>query len=169
LGARTTPAGTAHIMGDYQHDKRICVYPAYLNSTLTVAQGRKIPAYLATENPSAHEVYESAMRLGLKCQLEVRLVPASAHGTEAGGGAAVGWRCRQVQGGCGGDAEAAAAWLRCRTRATRATTWCGGASAWSSRTRTARRPTKNAPHVRPLTRNAHAGLQRCVAAFGAPR
>jgi signal recognition particle subunit SEC65 len=58
-------------MGEYKVDKRVCVYPAYLNSTLTVREGRRIPAVLATENPSAHEVYESAMRLGFKCALEV--------------------------------------------------------------------------------------------------
>lgn len=58
-------------MGEYKVDRRVCVYPAYLSSTLTVAEGRRIPAALATENPSAHEVYESAMRLGFKCALEV--------------------------------------------------------------------------------------------------
>jgi len=55
-------------------DKRIIVYPAYINSKFTVKEGRRIPAPLACENPSAHEVMESVMRLGFKCDLEVSLI-----------------------------------------------------------------------------------------------
>ena len=50
-------------------------HPAYINSKFTVKEGRRIPASLACENPSSHEIMESVMRMGYtgKSDLEVRL------------------------------------------------------------------------------------------------
>eukprot|EP00959_Pyramimonas_sp_CCMP1952_P024578 516060-Pyramimonas_sp.AAC.2 len=53
-------------------DRRVVIYPPYLNSKLTVKEGRRIPADLACEHPSCHEVFESVLRLNFKAQLEVR-------------------------------------------------------------------------------------------------
>mmetsp|Transcript_28662 Transcript_28662/g.54895 ORF Transcript_28662/g.54895 Transcript_28662/m.54895 type:complete len:142 (+) Transcript_28662:194-619(+) len=55
---------------EHKHDRRVIVYPAYLNSKLTVREGRRIPASLATDNPSTHEVMESVLRLGFKAEIE---------------------------------------------------------------------------------------------------
>ena len=53
-------------------DRRIIIYPPYLNSKLKVREGRRIPVELACENPSCHEVFESVLRLNFKAQLEVK-------------------------------------------------------------------------------------------------
>eukprot|EP00240_Pyramimonas_obovata_P011148 CAMPEP_0118932324 /NCGR_PEP_ID=MMETSP1169-20130426/9865_1 /TAXON_ID=36882 /ORGANISM="Pyramimonas obovata, Strain CCMP722" /LENGTH=144 /DNA_ID=CAMNT_0006874965 /DNA_START=55 /DNA_END=489 /DNA_ORIENTATION=+ len=51
-------------------DRRVIIYPPYLNSKLKVKEGRRIPVELACENPSCHEVFESVLRLNFKAVLE---------------------------------------------------------------------------------------------------
>jgi signal recognition particle subunit SRP19 len=49
----------------------ICIYPAYLNSKKTLAEGRKIPAKLAVENPTLNEIKDVLVNAGLTIELEV--------------------------------------------------------------------------------------------------
>lgn len=46
------------------------IYPCYLDKTLTVAQGRKIPKEKACDKPTAKEVFDICTYLKLKCILE---------------------------------------------------------------------------------------------------
>jgi signal recognition particle subunit SRP19 len=46
------------------------LYPAYLDKTLTVAQGRRIPKEKACDKPSAREILDICNFLKLKCVLE---------------------------------------------------------------------------------------------------
>ncbi|KAK3238138.1 hypothetical protein CYMTET_51830 [Cymbomonas tetramitiformis] len=55
---------------EHQHDKRVVIYTSYLNSKLTVKEGRRIPKDLATENPHPLEIYESCATLKLNAELE---------------------------------------------------------------------------------------------------
>jgi signal recognition particle subunit SRP19 len=52
----------------------VCVYPAYLNSKRTLAQGRKLPAKLAVENPTIGEIRDVLVNAGLQVELEVNKV-----------------------------------------------------------------------------------------------
>jgi signal recognition particle subunit SRP19 len=46
------------------------IYPVYLNSKKTVAQGRRIPLDKAVDAPTVNEIYEVCKYLGYECVLE---------------------------------------------------------------------------------------------------
>ncbi|XP_008832532.1 signal recognition particle 19 kDa protein [Nannospalax galili] len=51
-------------------DRFICIYPAYLNNKKTIAEGRRIPISKAVENPTATEIQDVCMAVGLNAFLE---------------------------------------------------------------------------------------------------
>lgn len=59
------------ITDEYQFDKRLQVYPAYLNAKLQLVQGRKIPKEMAVDNPHVREIYEACVELKLDADIEV--------------------------------------------------------------------------------------------------
>mmetsp|Transcript_12592 Transcript_12592/g.35376 ORF Transcript_12592/g.35376 Transcript_12592/m.35376 type:complete len:150 (-) Transcript_12592:649-1098(-) len=56
-------------MGD--HDKRVIIYPSYINKKLKISEGRRIPVTKACEDPTAQEIFDSVTRdLKLQAELE---------------------------------------------------------------------------------------------------
>ncbi len=55
--------------------KRVVVWPAYLDSTLSRGEGRKIPRREAVRRPRPEEIVEAAKRLGLNPVLEEARYP----------------------------------------------------------------------------------------------
>ena len=49
---------------DYR-GKRIVIYPAYLDSSLSRKEGRRVPRSLAVHNPRIEEIVKAAEELGL--------------------------------------------------------------------------------------------------------
>lgn len=49
----------------------ICIYPLYLNSKKTLAEGRRIKKEKAVENPTSQEIFDILQHAGLNCKLEV--------------------------------------------------------------------------------------------------
>eukprot|EP01111_Echinosteliopsis_oligospora_P002321 TRINITY_DN1341_c0_g1_i2.p1 TRINITY_DN1341_c0_g1~~TRINITY_DN1341_c0_g1_i2.p1 ORF type:complete len:135 (-),score=37.30 TRINITY_DN1341_c0_g1_i2:29-433(-) len=47
------------------------LYPAYINSKLTEAEGRRIPKDKCAENPNIAEMYEVIKQTGLPCEPEI--------------------------------------------------------------------------------------------------
>ena len=47
------------------------IYPIYMNSKKTIAEGRRLPVNKGVENPTAVELYEVCKYLGLPTELEV--------------------------------------------------------------------------------------------------
>jgi signal recognition particle subunit SRP19 len=47
------------------------VYPAYINSQLTKEQGRRLSKAHCVDNPTAAEIYQSALHLGFQTNLEM--------------------------------------------------------------------------------------------------
>ena len=62
-----TPAGGASRM----NNDWLFIYPVYLNSKKTEAQGRKIPKERAAENPTTAEVAEICRYFNLSYEIEV--------------------------------------------------------------------------------------------------
>nr|XP_040052087.1 signal recognition particle 19 kDa protein [Gasterosteus aculeatus aculeatus] len=56
-------------------DRFICVYPIYINSKKTLAEGRRIPAEKAVENPSCAEIRDVLMAAGLNVYVENKMHP----------------------------------------------------------------------------------------------
>uniref|UniRef100_A0A7S0YF51 Signal recognition particle 19 kDa protein n=1 Tax=Polytomella parva TaxID=51329 RepID=A0A7S0YF51_9CHLO len=56
-------------------DKRIILYPHYITSGKTVAEGRRIPSNLACSNPNVIEMYECCRALSIPCQIEGKTYP----------------------------------------------------------------------------------------------
>ncbi|EFJ39771.1 hypothetical protein VOLCADRAFT_78252 [Volvox carteri f. nagariensis] len=56
-------------------DRRVIVYPQYLDSTKTVAEGRRIPKTLACEDPFTNELYDCCKLLKLESQIEAKHYP----------------------------------------------------------------------------------------------
>ncbi|CAL5221226.1 g3378 [Coccomyxa viridis] len=56
-----------------EHDKRVVIYPAYIDVKKTVAQGRRVSKSKACENPTAMEVVDCCnMGLKLRAELEAK-------------------------------------------------------------------------------------------------
>ncbi|KAK9794928.1 hypothetical protein WJX73_010067 [Symbiochloris irregularis] len=54
-----------------EHDRRVIIYPAYINSKRTVAQGRRIPKEKACEDPTAPEIVDCVVKgLNIPGELE---------------------------------------------------------------------------------------------------
>lgn len=51
----------------------ICIYPAYINSKKTIAQGRKIAKERCVENPTHQEIRDVLVAAGLKVGVENKL------------------------------------------------------------------------------------------------
>jgi signal recognition particle subunit SRP19 len=51
-------------------DRWICIYPAYLNSKKTIAEGRRIPLAKAIENPNYQEIRDVLAAAGLTVGVE---------------------------------------------------------------------------------------------------
>ena len=62
---------TATKMMDPEKKKWSVLYPVYLNSKKTAAEGRKIAKTKACENPTPQEISMLRKHLGFKCELEV--------------------------------------------------------------------------------------------------
>ncbi|KAK5647154.1 hypothetical protein RI129_002046 [Pyrocoelia pectoralis] len=54
-------------------DRWICIYPAYINSKKTLAQGRKIAKEKCVENPTHQEMRDVLVAAGLKVGVENKL------------------------------------------------------------------------------------------------
>uniref|UniRef100_A0A3B5LZK5 Signal recognition particle 19 kDa protein n=1 Tax=Xiphophorus couchianus TaxID=32473 RepID=A0A3B5LZK5_9TELE len=53
----------------------ICVYPIYINSKKTLAEGRRIPTEKAVENPSCAEVRDVLTAAGMNVYVENKMHP----------------------------------------------------------------------------------------------
>lgn len=53
----------------------ICIYPLYINSKKTLAEGRKLPKEKCVENPTAQEIRDVLVAAGLKVGVENKLHP----------------------------------------------------------------------------------------------
>jgi signal recognition particle subunit SEC65 len=62
-------------MMDPEKKKWSVLYPVYINSKKTAADGRKIAKTKACENPTAQEIFDVCKHLGFKCELEVPDLP----------------------------------------------------------------------------------------------
>lgn len=56
----------------FEHDKRVIIYPNYLDNRKTVAEGRRIPKELACEAPNALEILDCVTK-GLKLEAEAEM------------------------------------------------------------------------------------------------
>eukprot|EP00244_Chara_vulgaris_P003254 TRINITY_DN1586_c0_g2_i2.p1 TRINITY_DN1586_c0_g2~~TRINITY_DN1586_c0_g2_i2.p1 ORF type:complete len:162 (+),score=37.50 TRINITY_DN1586_c0_g2_i2:24-509(+) len=52
------------------HSKWNVIYPIYINSKKTLAEGRKISKSKAVENPTVNEIYDCCLFLKLPCHVE---------------------------------------------------------------------------------------------------
>lgn len=57
-------------------DSRLCIYPCYLNSTLSTSKGRKIPKSKAVEDPTTPQIYDIVQKiLQLPAEMERKRHP----------------------------------------------------------------------------------------------
>ncbi|XP_038559313.1 signal recognition particle 19 kDa protein [Micropterus salmoides] len=56
-------------------ERFICIYPVYINSKKTLAEGRRIPAEKAVENPSCSEIRDVLTAAGMNVYMENKLHP----------------------------------------------------------------------------------------------
>ncbi|KAJ4439762.1 signal recognition particle 19 kDa protein [Periplaneta americana] len=54
-------------------ERWICIYPAYINSKKTLAEGRRIPKDKAVENPTHQEIRDVLAAAGMKVGVENKL------------------------------------------------------------------------------------------------
>ncbi|XP_026322144.1 signal recognition particle 19 kDa protein [Hyposmocoma kahamanoa] len=56
-------------------ERWICIYPAYLNSKKTLAEGRRLPKKYCVENPTHQEIRDVLVTTGLRVGVENKLYP----------------------------------------------------------------------------------------------
>ncbi|KAF5905320.1 signal recognition particle 19 kDa protein, partial [Clarias magur] len=56
-------------------NRYLCIYPAYINSKKTLAEGRRIPTEKAVENPSCAEIKDVLTAAGMNVRVENKLYP----------------------------------------------------------------------------------------------
>nr|XP_021187545.2 signal recognition particle 19 kDa protein [Helicoverpa armigera] len=56
-------------------ERWVCIYPAYLNSKKTLAQGRKLSKSYCVENPTHQEIRDVLVAAGLRVGVENKLYP----------------------------------------------------------------------------------------------
>lgn len=56
-------------------DRMLCIYPAYINSKKTIAEGRRISKNKACENPTYNEIKDVCGAIGLKPVVESKSYP----------------------------------------------------------------------------------------------
>lgn len=59
----------------FEHDKRIIIYPNYINSRMSVAEGRRVPVPKACEDPTIQEILDSLKHLKLPAEPENKAYP----------------------------------------------------------------------------------------------
>jgi signal recognition particle subunit SRP19 len=66
-----TPVGAFNSTKKHSDQSRwICIYPTYLNSKKSVAEGRRVPMKCCVENPTCTEIRDVLQHAGLNCLLE---------------------------------------------------------------------------------------------------
>lgn len=60
---------------DYPHDKRIVIYPSYINSKASLPEGRKVGLQHCVEHPTLPEILEVIKHLGLDAVPEDKTYP----------------------------------------------------------------------------------------------
>ncbi|XP_070760555.1 signal recognition particle 19 kDa protein [Enoplosus armatus] len=66
----------AHLTENSADKERfICIYPVYINSKKTLAEGRRIPAEKAVENPSCAEIRDVLTAAGVNVYVENKMHP----------------------------------------------------------------------------------------------
>ncbi|KAJ8285235.1 hypothetical protein GJAV_G00024500 [Gymnothorax javanicus] len=66
----------AHLTTNPANKERfLCIYPAYVNSKKTIAEGRRIPSEKAVENPTCAEIQDVLAAAGLKVLYENKMYP----------------------------------------------------------------------------------------------
>ncbi|KAL4660893.1 signal recognition particle 19 kDa protein [Arapaima gigas] len=56
-------------------ERFLCVYPAYINSKKTIAEGRRIPTEKAVENPTCCEIRDVLTAAGMNVFVENKMYP----------------------------------------------------------------------------------------------
>jgi len=62
-------------MVDTVTDRRVVVYPAYLDSSKTTAEGRRIAREKAVQGPTIEEIAQAATKVGFACEPEDKAYP----------------------------------------------------------------------------------------------
>jgi signal recognition particle subunit SRP19 len=57
----------------FNNSSWICIYPAYINSKKTLAEGRRIPKEKAVDNPTHQEIRDVLVAAGLKVGVENKI------------------------------------------------------------------------------------------------
>ncbi|KAG7481451.1 hypothetical protein MATL_G00066840 [Megalops atlanticus] len=66
----------AHLTKNPANRERfMCLYPAYLNSKKTLAEGRRIPIEKAVENPTCAEIRDVLAAAGVNVEVENKMYP----------------------------------------------------------------------------------------------
>nr|ACO14206.1 Signal recognition particle 19 kDa protein [Esox lucius] len=56
-------------------ERFICIYPAFINSKKTLAEGRRIPTEKAVENPTCAEIRDVLTAAGMNVYVENKMYP----------------------------------------------------------------------------------------------
>ncbi|XP_009860548.2 signal recognition particle 19 kDa protein-like [Ciona intestinalis] len=64
-------------------ERFLCIYPAYLNSKKTLAEGRRIPKKSGCENPTFGEIKDVCVAAGLKPLVESKFYPRELYKSDA--------------------------------------------------------------------------------------
>uniref|UniRef100_A0A6U5NHV4 Signal recognition particle 19 kDa protein n=1 Tax=Calcidiscus leptoporus TaxID=127549 RepID=A0A6U5NHV4_9EUKA len=73
--AEMTAASSSRAFDEHHHDRRVIIYPIYINSKAKIVDGRRIGAKHCVDNPTLQEILDVLKHLGLECELEDKMYP----------------------------------------------------------------------------------------------
>lgn len=62
---------------EYHKDRRIALYPEYLDAGLTIQEGRRVPKKVACEHPTAKEMADCCVHLKLPVEVQDKMFSRS--------------------------------------------------------------------------------------------
>uniref|UniRef100_A0A7S0LUE8 Signal recognition particle 19 kDa protein n=1 Tax=Coccolithus braarudii TaxID=221442 RepID=A0A7S0LUE8_9EUKA len=71
-------ASSSRAFDEHHHDRRVIIYPIYINSKAKITDGRRIATSHCVENPTLQEILDVLEVLGLECELEDKRYPRDA-------------------------------------------------------------------------------------------
>mmetsp|Transcript_24422 Transcript_24422/g.53270 ORF Transcript_24422/g.53270 Transcript_24422/m.53270 type:complete len:101 (+) Transcript_24422:274-576(+) len=82
--SEASAASSSGVFNDYPHDRRIIIYPIYINAKAKIVEGRRIGVKYCVDQPTLQEILDVLEHLGFEAEVEVHIgsflrVPGSCH------------------------------------------------------------------------------------------
>mmetsp|Transcript_24421 Transcript_24421/g.53268 ORF Transcript_24421/g.53268 Transcript_24421/m.53268 type:complete len:170 (+) Transcript_24421:274-783(+) len=73
--SEASAASSSGVFNDYPHDRRIIIYPIYINAKAKIVEGRRIGVKYCVDQPTLQEILDVLEHLGFEAEVEDKIYP----------------------------------------------------------------------------------------------